>query len=496
MSQIMSTVEGMVGVFGRRARAERAAPAAVPAAAAPAAEVVAPVRAAPAPAAAPLVLDGRYEVGALLGTGGMAAVHSARDLLLGREVAVKLFRREVVASPDLRLQELEARVVAALSHPALTTLLDAGVEGADSSAPQIYLVMEYVRGATLREHLKRGPLGVAEACWLGFDLAEGLHYMHEQGFLHRDVKPANILISSRRSVRPVVAKLTDFGIAAAIGQPDLSEYTVGTAAYLSPEQVEGHDARPESDTYSLGLVLLEAMTGEVVFPGSVEDSAFARLVRDPPVPADLPPAVGDLLRRMTTRDPEQRIGLHEVAVELQQHLVDDLVSRRTARPAPVPVAATPVDAAAPVLDDSPDRVFDGLLALTTRALRAPKALLVLETAAGTTVKAQIGWERRVTAGDLASPPHFPPTSDRPWVMPDAFERQPVRVPPQVRHDVRAAAGAPLRTIDGRHLGTVAVFDHEPRRFDETELGALALAAELAVHEVELRAAARRAVLDA
>jgi hypothetical protein len=485
----------MVGVFGRRARVDRAAAAAVPAAAAPG-DVVAPLHAAPVPATAPLVLDGRYEVGALLGTGGMAAVHSARDLLLGREVAVKLFRREVVASPDLRLQELEARVVAALSHPALTTLLDAGVEGADTAAPQIYLVMEYVRGATLREHLKRGPLGVAEACWLGFDLAEGLHYMHEQGFLHRDVKPANILISSRRSVRPVVAKLTDFGIAAAIGQPDLSEYTVGTAAYLSPEQVEGHDARTESDTYSLGLVLLEAMTGQVVFPGSVEDSAFARLVRDPPVPDDLPPSVGDLLRRMTTRDPEQRIGLHEVAVELQQHLVDDLVSRRSgSRPAPAQVAAAPADAAAPVLDDSPDRVFDGLLALTTRALHAPKALLVLETAAGTTVKAQIGWERRVTAGDLAAP-HFPPSADRPWVMPDAFERQPVRVPPQVRHDVRAAAGAPLRTVDGRHLGTVAVFDHEPRRFDDTELKALALAAELAVHEVELRAAARRAVFDA
>ena len=485
----------MVSVFGRRARTERPAT--------PSTRVLAPalpeapVATAPAPARTPLVLDDRYEVGALLGTGGMAAVHSARDLLLGREVAVKLFRREVVASPDLRLQEIEARVVAALSHPALTTLLDAGVDGSDSSAPQIYLVMEYVRGATLREHLKRGPMGVAEASWLGLDLAEGLHYMHEQGFLHRDVKPANILISSRRSVRPVVAKLTDFGIAAAIGQPDLSEYTVGTAAYLSPEQVEGHDARPESDTYSLGLVLLEAITGEVVFPGSVEDSAFARLVRDPEVPADLPPAVADLLRRMTMRDPAQRVSLHDAAVALQHHLADDLLSRRgvPAREAS-PAAIAPVEGAQPLIDDSPDPVFDALLALTARALHAPKALLVLQTASGTTVEAQLGWERRVVSADLAAPPRFPPSSERPWVLTDAAEHQPVRVPPQVRHDVRAAAGAPLRSRAGRALGTVAVFDHGPRAFDDADLTALAHTADLVVHEIDLRAAARRALLDA
>ena len=170
-----------------------------------------------------------------------------------------------------------------------------------------------------------------------------------------------------------------------------------------------------------------------------------------------------------------------------------------ASPASTPaqaVAVAPSDAPKPVIDDAPDPVLDAMLALAARALAAPKALLVLEAAAGTTVKAQVGWERRVVAADLAAPPRFPPSVERPWVMPDAAERQPVRVPPQVRHDVRAAAGAPLRARDGRHLGTLAVFGHESRVFDEADLTALAGAADLVVHEIELRAAARRAVFDA
>ncbi len=225
----------------------------------------------------------------------------------------------------------------------------------------------------------------------------------------------------------------------------------------------------------------------------MEESAFARLVRDPPIPDDVPAAVASVLRRMTARTPEDRMSLHEVAVQLQQFLVDDLMGRRTAGAA-VTAPAAPT-APAPV-DDAQDGVLDALVALAARALRAPKALLVLEGPAGSVVKAQVGWERRVVAADLAAPPRFPPSIERPWVMPDAAEHQPVRVPPQVREDVRAAAGAPLRNRDGRHLGTLAVFGHEPRVFEEAELGALADAAGLVVHEIELRAAARRALFEA
>jgi serine/threonine protein kinase len=227
--------------------------------------------------AEPILLDQRYQLGRSIGQGGRATVHLARDLLLNRDVAVKVFRARAVEPEDVRVQEAEARVIASLNHHSLVTLFDAGVEGAGTDAPQIYLVMEHVRGPDLRERLAGGPLPVEEACWLGFDLAEALAYVHQAGFLHRDIKPANVLLSDLRSAKPIVAKLADFGISSLIGSPEDSEFTTGTAAYLSPEQVEGLDATTASDVYSLGLVLLEAITGRVEFPGSIKTSAFGSI---------------------------------------------------------------------------------------------------------------------------------------------------------------------------------------------------------------------------
>ncbi|MDH2444056.1 serine/threonine-protein kinase [Amnibacterium sp. CER49] len=435
-------------------------------------------------ASAPTVLGGRYELTAPLGSGGEATVWVARDLVLGRDVAVKVFRRrsESPASPDL--QTIEARVAASLNHYALTTLLDVGVgEGPDPS-PQLYLVMEYIRGESLKQRLARGPMEVSEACWLGFDVAEGLDYMHQSGYLHRDVKPANVLIAEVRSARPVVAKLTDFGITSRIGEPELGQFTVGTAAYLSPEQVEGRDATAESDIYSLGLVLLEAITGRVEYPGPVERSAFDRLVRDPVVPDIVPRPVGEILERMTARAPRDRISLHDVAVGLQQFLVDDLLQRR-GEPAAAAAVAAPAAQSAPMSLEgltAPEQLAPPL-ELATLALRASRAMLAFEDGTLVTESPADGSRIRtrwLQAADDATSPRLAPADPAELLGGQADPRGLV-------------LQRPLTASDGRHIATLTVLGRTGAPLAPADDQLLDRALAVLRHDVELRLAMRRAL---
>ncbi len=438
-----------------------------------------------------VLVDGRYRIGQSLGSGGEASVHLARDVVLHRDVAVKLFHPSVDAD-DARLRRLEARVVAGLNHYALTTLLDAGVDRRADGSHQVYLVMEHVSGESLKERLRRGPMEVSEACWLGFDLAEGLAYMHQAGFLHRDVKPSNILISDQRSVRPVVAKLTDFGITARVGEPDLSDFTVGTAAYLSPEQVEGNDARPESDVYSLALVLLEAMTGEPEFTGTIEQAAFARLTRDPRVPAALPPRLAAVLMGMTQREPSRRLDLHTVAVELQQVLVDDLVRRRGVESGVVPEdAAASSGPPTSALQVVPGQ-FDRMLRLVSTVLGVPRVVLMLHGEHGAAPAAQLGWSSLPRADQVA------PLLEAHRGGAAAFQQAASgdQGLPEGQDSLRSAAGAPVRDAAGRLLGCLVVLDEQPRTFTVVETAALAGFADLVAQDVEFRAAVRRALFPA
>jgi serine/threonine protein kinase len=250
-------------------------------------------------------LMGRYTVEALIASGGMADVHLGRDRRLDRTVAIKSFR---IGASDPRRFEAEVRLLARLHHPNLLSVFDAGEH---EGVP--FVVLQYVEGSTLAERLAAGPLRSDEVQRLGIDLASALDYVHRHRVVHRDVKPSNILMDSEGR-----ALLGDFGVAVLLDATRLTTDagTIGTAAYLAPEQATGHDVDGRADTYALGLVLLEALTGEVAFTGSLTEVVSAKLSRDPDVPPGLPAPWPGLLTAMTSRDVNRRPGAGAVVTTL------------------------------------------------------------------------------------------------------------------------------------------------------------------------------------
>jgi len=251
-------------------------------------------------------LSERYHLESLLGRGGMADVYRGRDLVLERPVAVKVVRG--ASEEDARRFAREIRTMAALSHPGIVQLFDAGTH---DGAP--YLVMELVEGSALPAELDDGPLDPERVARIGRELAHALARAHDLGIVHRDVKPANVLVDADGR-----ARLSDFGIARVADATRVTTpgMTSGTAAYLAPEQLEGVDVGPAADVYALGLVLLEALTGRREFTGTPVEAAMARLHRDPEIGDDLPEPWPPLLRAMTARNPEQRPSAHQVAARL------------------------------------------------------------------------------------------------------------------------------------------------------------------------------------
>lgn len=448
----------------------------------------------------PQVVAGRYRVVELIGRGGRASVYAAEDPLLHRQVAVKVFRATAESTAELELQEAEARLIAGMNHYALTTLFDAGVDTTAPRYPRIYLVMERIPGLDLKRHLaQEGALSAAQVAYLGFDMAEGLQYVHEHGFLHRDIKPANILLADRRMASRIRGKLADFGIASIIGMPDSGEFTTGTAAYLSPEQVNGDAPTPASDVYALGLVLLEAVTGTLAYPGSVEDSALARLDRDPEIPKTVPPRLRTILRRMTALEPQDRPELAEVALAFQRAYVEDLADSHRME-AELLTAGEEQRLAAVrrynVLDTPPEDAFDDITAMAARVLAVPIAAVSIVDADRVWFKSRRNWvETELDRGTAFWTTGA--TESGAWSIPDLLADARTRDNPLVTHGpkVRAYAAAPLRTRDGHDLGALCVFDQQARRFSEEDLLNLSALADVIMRELELRLASRRALFN-
>jgi len=254
---------------------------------------------------------GPYEIHALIGKGGMGEVYRARDTRLDRTVAIKVLPPEFSAQEErLRRFEQEAQVLGALSHPNLLAIHDVGSQNGTH-----FLVSELLEGESLRERLQEGALPVRKAMDLGVQIAKGLAAAHEKGIVHRDVKPDNIFLT-----RDGRAKILDFGLAKQSGVEGSGEnatitavatqpgMVLGTAGYMSPEQVRGKPADARSDIFSFGAILYEMVAGLRAFHGgSSVETMNAILKEDPaPIPGNVPPAIERVIRRCLEKAPEER----------------------------------------------------------------------------------------------------------------------------------------------------------------------------------------------
>ncbi|MEX0705187.1 MAG: Stk1 family PASTA domain-containing Ser/Thr kinase, partial [Nitriliruptoraceae bacterium] len=274
------------------------------------------------------VLSGRYELLRLIGRGGMAEVFAARDLTLGRHVAVKLLLERFLDDEAFtrRFQD-EARHVARLNHPSLVAVYDTG-----NDEGQPYMVMELVEGDSLQQVMASGVLSERRALEIVGDVCAALAYAHDRGLIHRDVKPGNILIADDGSV-----KVTDFGIARAVDNETVTRTAsvLGTAAYLSPEQAQGLDVDERSDLYSLGVVLYEALTGAPPFSGDTPVTVAYQHVQESPRPprdlrAGVSPAGEAIAMRALAKNPNNR---YQHAEEMRDDVVNALQGRAVVAPA-------------------------------------------------------------------------------------------------------------------------------------------------------------------
>lgn len=264
---------------------------------------------------APGPVAGRYELGGVVGRGSSAEVRRARDLRDGSVVAIKLFHPESSQQDRLR-QRRELALLARLRHPGLVGMRDSGIDDTVEGG-RAFVVTDLVEGPTLARRIRDGVLDPADVRRIGVQLASALAHVHAAGVVHRDVKPANVLLGDG-----LQARLADFGIAVAIDGTVATEAgcVVGTAAYLSPEQARGQTVGPPTDVWALGLVLLEALTGRREYPGNAVEAAIARLHRSPDVPGDLPGDLAAVLTAMTALDADARPSAASVARRLARPL--------------------------------------------------------------------------------------------------------------------------------------------------------------------------------
>jgi serine/threonine-protein kinase len=284
--------------------------------------------------ATPRLVGNRYELGELIGYGGMAEVHRGRDVRLGREVAIKILRADLANDPAFLTRfRREAQSAAGLNYPAIVAVYDTGEDpGLSSNGDIPYIVMEYVEGRTLRDVLKeQGRLPIRRALEITAEICGALDFSHRNGIVHRDVKPGNVMITPTGAV-----KVMDFGIARALSSNAATvtqtAAVIGTAQYLSPEQARGEPVDARSDVYSTGCLLYELITGSPPFTGdSPVAVAYQHVRENAPAPSSLNPevprTVDSIVMKALAKNPLNRYqSAGEMRADLQRALADQPVS--------------------------------------------------------------------------------------------------------------------------------------------------------------------------
>jgi eukaryotic-like serine/threonine-protein kinase len=317
----------------------------------------------------PRLVGDRYELGELIGYGGMAEVHRGRDTRLNREIAIKVLRADLARDPSfLNRFRREAHSAAGLNHPSIVSVYDTGEDITHDGTPQPFIVMEFVEGRTLRDIVKaEGKLPVRRAMEIVADVCAALDFSHRNGIVHRDIKPANVMITPSGAV-----KVMDFGIARAVADNSATvtqtANVIGTAQYLSPEQARGETVDARSDVYSTGCLFYELVTGVPPFQGDSPVAVAYQHVRENPVmPSarvpEVPRAVDSIVMKALAKNQLNRYqSAGDMRQDLERALANQPVSAESvmtdaertqfiARTPPPPVALRRPDYAEPEEDD-------------------------------------------------------------------------------------------------------------------------------------------------
>ncbi|MBZ5738213.1 Stk1 family PASTA domain-containing Ser/Thr kinase [Nocardioides mangrovi] len=315
----------------------------------------------------PPLVGGRYELGELLGRGGMAEVRKGTDTRLGRVVAIKRLRTDLASDATFQARfRREAQSAASLNHPAIVAVYDTGEEPATdgSGVSQPYIVMEFVAGRTLRDILREGRKILPErALEITSGVLSALDYSHRAGIIHRDIKPGNVMLTPSGDV-----KVMDFGIARAISDASSTmtqtAAVVGTAQYLSPEQARGETVDSRSDVYSAGCLLYELLTGRPPFVGDSPVAVAYQHVREPAMPpsdhdTDLPPEVDAIVMKALAKRLEDRYqSAAAMRTDIERYLAGRPVQAPIPAPVPAPAPAPPTTVTSSAYvpeDDEPER---------------------------------------------------------------------------------------------------------------------------------------------
>jgi serine/threonine protein kinase len=439
---------------------------------------------------------GPYEILDVVGRGGMGVVLKAFDPALHRLVAVKVLAPQLATSPVARKRFLrEARAAAAVNHENIITIY-----AVDEANGVPYLVMRYVAGPSLQQRLDaEGRLALPEVLRVARQIAAGLAAAHAQGLIHRDVKPANVLLemidvepgpllcdlASRREQERV--RITDFGLARAVGDAALSQsgVVVGTPQYVAPEQISGGPVDHRSDLYSLGVLLYRMATGCEPFQADSVTALWAQhLFERPPRPSEtapgaVPPWLEHLILRLLQKDPADRPQTAEEVI----YLLDG-----------GPGCASGLDEEArlaalrryKILDTDPEQGFDDLTFLAAHVCATPIALITLVDADRQWFKSKVGLSLKETARNVSFCTHTIREADV-LIVRDALQDERFRNSPLVRSEqVRFYAGVPLVTPDGHALGALCVMDRVPRQLTADQVAALSALSRLIRTQLELR----------